>query len=165
MGPPGCCPPFPQSHPDTLTTSGPQQYYGLLWHLGVCSPRLVAPPHLVLSCTSCCAWWVRPPHWICARAAPWDHGKVVTSPTGGESDHMVAQGCCCLLPQSHQVALPASKPGSVAARNTLTWPANMLPSAPRSLGGWVAPQARATPLDCSGTVGFPTGPKSDHVGA
>ena len=41
-------------------------------------------------------------------ATPWDLSRPVGSPTKWESDHVGAQGCPCLLPESWQDALPLS---------------------------------------------------------
>ena len=45
---------------------------------------------------------------VCAWATPWYCSGPVGSPTERESNRARVQGCCCLLPQSHQDTLPAS---------------------------------------------------------
>ena len=84
--------------------------------MGVHSSRELIHPgpqichHLLVGHISCYTWWAGPPHWVQARATPWDCSSIVGSPTWWVGDHMKAQGCRCLLSQSCQDALPLLGP-------------------------------------------------------
>ena len=63
--------PAPTVQPRCPPPCRPQWYYG---HSQLSETHLIMQicSCLLLGHTSCCAWWAGPPHWVLARATPWD---------------------------------------------------------------------------------------------